>query len=578
MIVELYIPICLFRVRYEMASGRPFTDLERLLLKALAESDAKVQPLADRFCLRDVIIIESIVTLAREGWVALNARTGAYFLTSAGHQAIADAAVPQFLKVEEKTAQLVMERLSGCIVNSENVRYIRANDFHGAQGPPVNQQLNIEWSSVRISAAQAEPLLPSGDGKRWLRWIDEPLLVGINSMWVQADVDMLTGRIHGLPSKWAAALQAELHQKAECLTGKIISAPGKMPAAPEAIEEGINVTVDPSDLWISKEQHACALRTVMERAESFVHVASAFFKPDAISPATRSAILGALRRGVKIGLLWGYEQGEGARQTVEWLGALMREAAEHGLYFWYNRAASDSHAKLLAWDEGGQPHVVLGSCNWLSNAEQVTEGTRANVSFCVRDARVVAPLFRAFAGLWRQTSAQGWSPATEDLFQRATSLSEKINLGTLAEDAAEHNATLRIVSDRDHEGEMRSLLLSARYRCWIASHKLAANAASRLASLGHEQRSGTLETKVEYELNYLDDTQFAELAELVRRTGGSLAQRERFHAKCIVADDRVIISSFNFLSANPFGTGRAAREVGIMIESRDIADRLWAEA
>jgi phosphatidylserine/phosphatidylglycerophosphate/cardiolipin synthase-like enzyme len=513
--------------------------------------------------------------------VALNAKTGEYFLTPTGHQAIADAAAPQFLNVEEEKALLLMERMSGCLINSEEAeaRYKRAPvDFSGEEGPPAKQQLDAEWSSIRVSAAQVEPLLPSPEGKKWLCWIDEPQLAGLNSLWMQADVDTRTGRIYGLSPRWEKVLRPHLYRKAEELTGNTITTTVETLSEIEAVPEGFPVRVETSDLWVTKEQHASALRVALENAESFVHVASAFFKPDAISPATRSAMLNALRRGVRLGLLWGYEQGDAARQAVEWLSALSREVAEHNLHFWYNRTASDSHAKLLAWDEEGQPRVVLGSCNWLSTAEHVTEGTRANISFSVRDARVVAPLLRAFAGLWRQTSVEGWHPAMEDLFQRATSLSEQISLGTLVENAAEPNATLRIVSDRDHEIEMRSLLLSARRRCWIASHKLAPNATSRLASLAPAQQLGTIETKVNYELHYLDQVQLDYIHEHIRNAGGVLAQRERFHAKCIVADDSSLISSFNFLSANPFGTGRIARELGILIENSDVADRLWAEA
>ena len=46
------------------------------------------------------------------------------------------------------------------------------------------------------------------------------------------------------------------------------------------------------------------------------------------------------------------------------------------------------------------------------------------------------------------------------------------------------------------------------------------------------------------------------------------------HAKVLVSDASVCISSYNFLSADPFGTARRSREMGVVIEAGNVATRV----
>ena len=287
--------------------------------------------------------------------------------------------------------------------------------------------------------------------------------------------------------------------------------------------------------------------------------------------------MAALHRGVMVGLLWGYEQGEKAKEVVRWLDKVAIEAGEQRYKLWFNKVASDSHAKILAWDAGEALNVVVGSCNWLSTPSLVNEMTRLNFSFCIRNPLAAAEFLRALAGLWLQTGRQDWYPAADHLFGYAAKIAaERV--------AAQHlvdirvNGKIKMVCDFDHERVMRELLLRASHRCWVSSHKLGDNAALRLASLSHQGRPVDIETLVSYEQLSHHEIPIDVVADQVRAAGGQLKQLDNFHAKCIIADDVAFISSFNFLSAGPFGSGRAAREVGILVNNKDIADRLWALA
>jgi hypothetical protein len=57
----------------------------------------------------------------------------------------------------------------------------------------------------------------------------------------------------------------------------------------------------------------------------------------------------------------------------------------------------------------------------------------------------------------------------------------------------------------------------------------------------------------------------------VEQSGGILRRRSGCHSKVLVSDHRMIISSYNFLSADPFHTASRAREVGVLLESEFLA-------
>jgi hypothetical protein len=67
----------------------------------------------------------------------------------------------------------------------------------------------------------------------------------------------------------------------------------------------------------------------------------------------------------------------------------------------------------------------------------------------------------------------------------------------------------------------------------------------------------------------------------VLNAGGSFRYAPQQHAKVVVCDDFACVSSYNFLSTDPFQTTSGAREVGVVLEGPEpvlwLADRLLSK-
>lgn len=66
--------------------------------------------------------------------------------------------------------------------------------------------------------------------------------------------------------------------------------------------------------------------------------------------------------------------------------------------------------------------------------------------------------------------------------------------------------------------------------------------------------------------------------EVVTKAGGTAKKVQQLHAKVLLSDDLLCVSSYNFLSADPYGTAKESREIGIKIIGSEpatwVADRL----
>jgi phosphatidylserine/phosphatidylglycerophosphate/cardiolipin synthase-like enzyme len=569
--MNVYIPLHLYKVRYETAWGRPHSELDKLILRTLQEKPATLEQIRISFALRAALVVEVLVTMARSGWIALDAGSNAFYATSIGRRALTDNELPPFINIQPDTATILMERVKGGIATTADLHPLTAfslkdnSDFNDHTRFPEQPQPR------RLDMGQVDGLLRC-ESPKWLHWVDTPVRVS-ETCWARVHVDAEREEIIGLPERWRRSLGENLLD---------FASKGEGPRRSRLFEESSNVSeqtrwhdveLAPQNVLWGPEAHAGLLIRSLDEAKSIVYAASAFFNPTSLGDNTREALLRALNRGIRVALLWGYEEGAAAKQVIQWLKALRKSAGESGRNLLFNEAASGSHAKFLLCDPEGELSFYLGSYNWLSSPPSSTQGS-FNMTLRVLEPGLLAELLRTFAALWMNVPQMNWSPAAAYLQQIVAELSQKAVKWKQAYPGP-NSCRIRLIRDQEHESVMLDLLQAARERCWVASHKLGPKADIRLTPLKSAKKRTGLKAIVQYDLSLLEPDQLAKLKQDLESQGVRFERRERFHAKALVVDSHALISSFNFLSADPFNNASNAREVGLLIDGGPLPEELW---
>ena len=285
-------------------------------------------------------------------------------------------------------------------------------------------------------------------------------------------------------------------------------------------------------------------------------------------------------------LMWGYSSDldDADQDATRWLRDLAASTKASGLkgVLRLNEVASQSHAKLLLWDGDRGFETCIGSFNWLSAIADgdLTAGDRvSNVSVRISEPAIVSRICRRAAVLWDTVRAEAASGTGDRWRQVATEL----EAGTASHSRSEliaPNAKMSIVADRDHEYLLRRELSTAQSRLVVVSHKLGAIALTRMVSAKEHTRDPGFILNVMYGEATIDSDGVSRLTQLVVEAGGVVKQVPQLHAKVLLSDNALCVSSYNFLSADPFGTAKELRELGIRIVGSEpaqwVADRLAA--
>jgi len=583
--MDLLLPLSLFRVRYETASGRPYSELDKLVLSAIAEGANSLTALQKIFLIRGRILIEVLITLARAGWVAIDVANGGFRITAAGMETLGMERVPQFTVIGHSEATMVMETLTGGLVAQQEMKPYVSNRIIEKEGTWKNtRRLRSEFSQIRLDPGQVSDLLQRTPGE-WIRWIDVPELASRDFHFLPISVDVETGVIHNLPDRWRRGLGPLLLARARELEGSRSRAPLVALSGEKLEWEGPRKHLDiitEEDVLLSRAEHFGVLKSALTQAQSTLFVASAFFDTSEVDSEVRDLILAALKRGVQIYFFWGYAIKDGvlgSESALAWLRQLRRDAAGHGNRLRFNQQPTDSHAKFLVFDRNGKFEAFVGSCNWLSTCLSLKDDARVPMEATVRlrHPSIIASICRSAAGFWVLSRRGVFADAPELLRRAAQDLDSEASLVEDMETPAQaqaSNALVRIVRDQEHESLMRELLLQAKQRCLIVSHKLGAKALIRLASL-RGNADPCKNVVVQYGRTTTTAPSLSDVEASLRSVKASLSAVPSRHSKILVVDQTALVSSYNFLSADPFGNFGNAREIGVLVEGGHLPDILW---
>lgn len=357
-------------------------------------------------------------------------------------------------------------------------------------------------------------------------------------------------------------------------------------------------------------EHRDAIVSLIEGAQRQLVLAVPWVKEAGLRPYL-DALTQAVRRGVKVFLLWGI------RETNETLDApvrsqllsLQREAdhAGHGGDVYVPEVPSYLHAKVIVADDrralvtsrnffgtgnskelgvlltapAGQPSPLLESLlEWAHRvipsaaiAEQVARGRKA---FDTPDYRPKLPPLELPQLTEPLKDAPDGSALT--LSWRESWRAVVADLGRLLK---RERPVVSLVTDGYHRTLMHRALEEAQQRVVIASDGFSTNAVTTgVVAAARQAAARDVLVTVVYGRGR-DDGAAERVAELKQVESGSRApvvrQVTNQHVKVLLQDNTVLIGSFNYLSLDSsWRRGRSTGEVSVLIESAPVSDAVAA--
>jgi len=387
--VIAFLPVARYRVDYQVASGRPFSSFERLLLTAIHQGNATLDSLADLFRLHRRMVIEGIVTLMQAGWVCIGTDGSSFVTTDSGRLAAErSGGLPATIVVTNKTTTLLFEKVSGQLARNSDLDLYTKQRLErlwtsGVAIPPNNVPNIIEPGMIAH-------LLPHEPGE-WVRLIGPINVVADNRLYAIVDVDSLARTLTGVPQAWRAlltddlvthVLRAEARLASAVVTDdekelKSLAAGGAWAADASAQTSWGTATLSSRDILATPLEHAEALRTVLCGAQSSVVIVSSALAGavvESVMPDFRSA----LERDLLISVLWCAIPGDFPQEHARGLDLLkkLEYDSSHGQCVGrlvVNTVALGGSFNVLISDPKDGIEVIFGSFAWLRSGLSSTE-------------------------------------------------------------------------------------------------------------------------------------------------------------------------------------------------------------
>jgi hypothetical protein len=315
-----FLPVARYRVEYQVASGRPFSSFERLLLRAITEGNGTLDSLADLFRLHRRMVIEGIVTLVtlmQAGWVCLGHDGSSFVTTPAGRIAGQNSGeLPGTIVVSNRWTNLLLEKVAGQFARGSDL------DLH------TKQKLERLWSagvpippsgiSNVVEPGMITQLLPHESGE-WVRLVGPISVITDNRLYAIVDVDTENRRLNGVPQPWHALLVDELVDRVRRTETRLARVQGtdEEKELRQLLSNGkladlgadrqtawVSAPLSDGDLLVAPEAHGEALRSALKSAHSYITIVSSALSETAVE-ALLPDIRAALNRDVLVGIFWG---------------------------------------------------------------------------------------------------------------------------------------------------------------------------------------------------------------------------------------------------------------------------------
>lgn len=412
-----FLPIARYRVEYQVASGRPFSSFERLLLRAVRDGYGGVDTLSELFAVHRRLIVEGLVTLMQAGWVSIGTGETSFVLTSSGRIACDGDTLPPTIALSDRSLTIVVEKVTGQVARNNEI------DFHSRSNLRNLWQGGVQLRKGDVSnivdPAQVSPLL-THQATEWIRWIGPITVINDNAAFAVIDVDTSNERMLGIPNRWTPLLLPECLEAVRRRESELADNGASVPddlerelrqlvrADPitrysdEVSEEDLvwsPLEIRADDVIWSVDEHKKAISTMVREAATYIAIACPYFDDHAALELI-PMLTSSLDRGLLINIFLGKfppNSDVKSRAAVEKLKKLEYDSSHGtgtGRLSLGTRATSCNTYIVLADTELGAS-AILGTYPW---GASLSLNDQANLSMHLHAPWAVARLCEVLDG------------------------------------------------------------------------------------------------------------------------------------------------------------------------------------
>ncbi|MDE2343549.1 MAG: hypothetical protein KGL63_09215 [Betaproteobacteria bacterium] len=568
-VVLVAVPVFKYRLKLHLDKGRPWSVVEHVILQALGSKPWTIGELEVSSSLPRRVVIESVVRLMRAGWVefSFSKEVMRFTSTSLGLTVAHGAELPHAPRRLVRSVSFAVDCVSGAVFAN---RELLLHEDH---------VIKDREKSERIVRLDVDPEKLDYDVQKVHRVLldDDERFVALESLGERPSqrIALVTVRggqvVDGLPNREVPALRAKIIEAATleidpasvCKVAYQVSTSTMEQPAPVR-----QIRFSKSDLILDGARHQQIIKQILSTAASRVFIHSTFIRADVVE-GLLPELIEAVRRGVRIDMLWGQSEDladiASSRMAINALRS-NEQVVEMGDFLRIHPFSTGSHAKIVVADSrnGGGFLAVVGSCNWLTSPFKSYEA-----SVVLRDPAIVADVVGVLANITHSRSGI-WSDVTNELLRMTNQIAS-------LPPPKNPNATASVVIGAHHNRFVLEARDSAKDRIFVTSHRLGpvsesaiiaplASAASNSAvkgSLFFGRNTGAVKSNARKRI-------IAEAAS--DGVAIEVVESPRLHAKILAWDSgSVVISSLNWLSADPMNYVEP-NEVGIFVSGAGLAD------
>lgn len=583
-----FLPIARYKVDFQVASGRPFSSFERLLLKAVQSGSGNLAKLAQVFAVHRRLVIEGLVTLMQAGWVSLGERDNEFILTRSGEKAYDAGGLPPTIAVSDRHLTVVVEKVTGQVARSNEIEFhTRANlKSLWEEGAPL---FKGEVSNI-VDPALVAPLLLH-QPTEWIRWIGPISVVSDNAAFALIDVDTTSERISGVPRGWETLLlqgcldqvlkrerdirasgvrldDRELRQ----LAGKdLVQSEPKL--EPSDIEWSM-VAIREDDVLSTPDQHKAALRQLLFDADSYACIAC----PSLAEAATGDLIpllAEVLSRGVVVNLLLGAvpekldARSWSALESLRKLEYDSTRSPGPGRLALGTRATQCATSIALA-DSSAGVCAILGAYAW--TAPPLSESD-VSLSVRFRDSNVVARVCEIVAGFVAADQRLKLDAGFMRLKKAAADCRQHAGSNSVASEEGSVYG-VRLLLDKDHAWAVQLALTDASAAVSVLTEDLMALSRGGWLRL-LERPTERLGAAVHVVFGSLDAVDLGSVPnlEVLVKNGARVHRQDSVHGTLLTVDDSHAIIT-NLSSATPSARQVYSSRIGVAVNGAGVVSRL----